>query len=155
MKNYTLVTIIGLSVIISFLLGYEFGAYRPSQPSQQLKADILSAFSQTPFTGTLTASSSLAATSTATSTISTSSPYIVSLLTSSSSPVNFYTVGKKMQYKLATNIDPCTLERLSNDGWQIFTAGSATNDMPNLGYNIDCQTRSYIGIDWAIFQRER
>lgn len=158
MRNYIFAGILGLLTLSSFLLGYGFGAHH-SPLDQRLKADIFSAFSQTsssPATSTassslsLTASAPLPATSTPTL-----SPSVVSLLTSSSSPVNFYSVNKKMQYKILLSVDPCTIERLSNSGWQIFTIGTVTSDLLNFGYDTDCQSKVYIGIDWALFVRER
>lgn len=144
MNNKSLILgVVGLSVVSAFLLGIVIS--RGHLTTQNLKADIVSTlFQQDPVTGS--------ATTTASSSKVLTSP--LPLGTSATSPIYFSSVTRKLQYKMFFNIDPCALENLTIDGWQIMQIGSVTT-LPNSGFDSNCQTRTFMGIDWAILQRER
>lgn len=139
-KLYVFGGILALSVILSFLLGHMLEADQ-FPLGKKLGADVYSSLSQ--------------ASSSSVSSTSPSSPLpIIALANSSSSPIYLYSLIRKAQYKLLTNFDPCTLEKLASAGWQINQIGSVTS-LANIGYDNDCQTRTYWGIDWALLERER
>lgn len=144
MNNKSLILgVVGLSVFSAFLLGIVISRSLP--PTQNLKANI---------TSTLFQPDPAIASATTTATSSKVLPASLPLGTSATSPIYFFSVTRKMQYKMFFSIDPCALENLTIDGWQIMQIGSVTT-LSNSGFDSNCQTRTFTGIDWAILQRER
>lgn len=69
-------------------------------------------------------------------------------------PVDEAPAPKKYEYKFLRDVDPCTMNKLGADSWQISQFG--TNIETTYGYDGNCRNgKMYDVIDWTLFSREK